>query len=176
MKQMDILPYEIMDSFQDFLLNSVDFENFLNTMSFTNVAPFGSMKQISYIQNPKQQTSIQSFPFISFESTETLDARMQEDGFRWYVDIVIGISDMDADNPNHHQEQTDNVLKYTRLRDIQDFGKKVLEIIASEMRSSGIKGDFDINFGRIQHSTTPTGEFDVMYHLIELELISYKEI
>lgn len=176
MKLMNILPYEIMDSFQEFLLSSAEFETFLNSKGFTNNTSTTTLKQISYIQSPKQQTSISTFPFISFESTEASDSRGQEEGFRWNVDIVIGLEDVTDENPNHNFVKVDNTLKYTKLRDMQDFGKQILETIADEMEISGIKGSFELEFGRIQHSTTPTGEFDVMYHLIELEIISYKEI
>jgi hypothetical protein len=53
---------------------------------------------------------------------------------------------------------------------------EILLAIEEELEITGIKGDFEIIFGKIQQSSTPTGEFDGMYHLIELELVSYKEI
>lgn len=175
MKFMKTKPYEVCDALQQFLLNNENFEIFLNTLGFTNSID-NDYEPINYVHYPKQQTSITTFPFISFEANENIDARAEEDGFRWYVEIVIGLKDITEDNPNHNFTKTDNVLKYTKTRDVQTFGLEILKAIEEEIEISGIKGDFEINFGKISQSTTPTGEFDEMYHLIELELISYKEI
>lgn len=175
MKFMTTKPYEVCDALQQFLLDNQDFEIFLNTLGFTNSID-NDYEPINYIHYPKQQTSITTFPFISFESNENIDARTEEDGFRWYIEIVIGLKDITEDNPNHNFTKIENVLKYTKTRSVQTFGLEVLKAIEEEIEISGIKGDFEINFGKIQQTTTPTGEFDEMYHLIELELISYKEI
>ena len=70
----------------------------------------------------------------------------------------------------------ENIKKFTKTRDVQDMATEILLAIEEELEITGIKGDFEIIFGKIQQSSTPTGEFDGMYHLIELELVSYKEI
>lgn len=176
MKFMETKPYEICNALQQFLLSNADFETFLNTLGYTNNVQNTNLILMNYIHYPKQQTAIATFPFISFESNESIDARAEEDGFRWYVDIVVGIQDITEDNPNHNYTQTDNVLKYNKASQIQDFALEILKAIEEEIEITGIKGDFEINFGKISQSTSHTGEFDEMYHLIELELISYKEI
>lgn len=176
MKFMETKPYEVCDALQQFLLANTNFETFLNTLGYTNDKENTNFALINYIHYPKQQTAIATFPFISFESNESIDARTEEDGFRWYIDIVVGIQDITENNPNHNYTQIDNVLKYNKASQIQDFGLEILKAIEEEIEISGIKGDFEINFGKISQSTSHTGEFDEMYHLIELELISYKEI
>lgn len=176
MKFMETKPYEICDALQEFLSRNEEFEIFLNTLGYTNNIQNTNLTLINYIHYPKQQTAIATFPFISFESNESIDARAEEDGFRWYVDIVVGIQDITEDNPNHNYTQTDNVLKYNKASQIQDLALEILKAIEEEIEITGIKGDFEINFGKISQSTSHTGEFDEMYHLIELELISYKEI
>ncbi len=175
MKFMTTKPYEIVDAIQKFLLDNADYETFLNSLGYTNFID-NLYVPINYIHYPKQQTSIDTFPFVSLESNENIDARQEEDGFRWYIDIVIGVEDITENNPNHAFTETDNILKYTKSSEIQDFGEKILSAIEEEIEISGIKGDFEIIFGKIQQTTSPTGEFDRIYHLIELELISYKEI
>lgn len=176
MKFMETKPYEMCDALQEFLSRNEEFEIFLNTLGYTNNIQNTNLTLINYIHYPKQQTAIATFPFISFESNESIDARAEEDGFRWYVDIVVGIQDITEDNPNHNYTQTDNVLKYNKASQIQDLALEILKAIEEEIEITGIKGDFEINFGKISQSTSHTGEFDEMYHLIELELISYKEI
>lgn len=176
MKFMETKPYEICNALQQFLLSNTDFETFLNTLGYTNDEEKTNFTLMNYIHYPKKQTAITTFPFISFESNESIDARTEEDGFRWYIDIVIGIQDITEDNPNHNYTQTDNVLKYNKASQIQDLALEILKAIEEEIEITGIKGDFEINFGKISQSTSHTGEFDEMYHLIELELISYKEI
>lgn len=176
MKFIKTKPYEICNALQQFLLDNQDFEKFLNTLGYTNDEQKTNFKLINYIHYPKQQTAIATFPFVSFESNEAVDARTEEDGFRWCVDIAIGLEDITDNNPNHNYTETGNVLKYNKASEIQDFASEILKAIEEEIEISGIKGGFDINFGKITQLTTKTGEFDEMYHLIELELISYKEI
>ena len=175
MKLMTVKPYEICDAIQTFLSISQSFESFLNTKGMS-VKKGNIHTPINFIHYPKQQTAISTFPFISLESNENLDLRTNEDGFRWYVDIVIGLKDITEDNPDHQVSVNENIKKFTKTRDVQDMATEILLAIKEELEITGIKGDFEIIFGKIQQSSTPTGEFDGMYHLIELELVSYKEI
>ncbi len=176
MKFMDVKPYEICDAIQNFLLQNKDFETYLNTLGYTNKTDNEALISVNYIHYPKDQLAIATFPFVSFTANENIDARTEEDGFRWFVDIVLGIKDISEDDPNHNFTKNENILKYTKTRVAQDFGNEILKAIEEEIEISGIKGDFEMIFGRIQQMTTNTGEYDEMYHLIELELISYKEI
>lgn len=176
MKFMETKPYEICDALQEFLLRNEEFEIFLNTLGYTNDIENIGFKIMNYVHYPKQQVAISTFPYISFKANESNDIRAEEDGFRWQVEIEIGIEDISEANPNHDYIETNNILKYTKTREIQTLGSEILKAIEVEIEISGIKGDFEINFGKINQLTTNTGEFDEMYHLIEFELISYKEI
>lgn len=178
-KTIETLPYEICDAFQDFLERNTDYETFLNTIGYTNNTSTETLKQVKYVHYPTHKLAIETFPFVSFEALESNDDRQEEDGFSWDVDIVIGLEDIDVNDIDQIDNQktiSDNVTKYTVSRTIQDFGKQIIKAIGEEIEVTGIKGDFEIEFGRISQMTTPTGEFNSVYHLIELKLISYKEI
>jgi hypothetical protein len=178
-KTIDILPYEVSDALQDFLLRNQEFEQYLNDRGYTNTKTDPAFKKVNYIHYPKQTLAIQEFPFVTFEFLESTDNRGRKDGLRWEGTIIIGLKDLDSEDINsvdHEKTVDDNVVKYTANRKAQDLGKKIIETIGEEIEFTGIKGDYEIKFGRIYQETTPTGEFDPVYHMIELELISHKEI
>lgn len=177
-KTLPVKCYEVCDALQTFLLNNADFEQFLNTLGYTNnESP--TLKRVNYVHYPKQTLALKDFPFITIEANESRDERRKDEGFMWNIEIVIGVKDLAEDgwdSQDHEKTVVENVTKYIATRKIQDIAEEVVKAIGEEIEFSGIKGDFEIEFGRISHSTTPTGEFDPVYHLIELELISYKEI
>jgi hypothetical protein len=182
MRTIEILPYEILNAFQDFLSNSSEFETFLNTYGFTNHV--NTFKRVTYIHYPNNLEAIKEFPFISFEAYDAEDKRTIENGFMWTVNILLGIEDKketvediaNFDVLDFEKETNQNVIKYTKSSKAQELVKKIIEIISDEMEISGIKGNFEIEFDTISTSTTATGEQDSMYGGIELNLISYKEI
>lgn len=180
-KIQEILPFEICDAFQNFLSESAEFETFLNTKGYTNKPPVGDLKRISYVHYPKNTLAIDNFPFITLSGYESEDIRTEEDGFRWKIEIEIGVKDlvenMEKAAPADHENVVDeNVKKYTKASEVQEIAKQIIATIGEEIEISGVKSDFNLKFGKIAQSTAYTGEFDPMYHGIELEIISFKEI
>lgn len=178
-KTIETLPYEICNVLQDFLLRSAEFETFLNTLGYTNNESTETLKQVEYYHYHKNVAAIESFPFIHFASYESEDNRTKEDGFGWNVEILIGIKDLDEEDINQRdyvKTVDENVTKYIKSAEIQRIAKEIIKTIGYEIDFTGIQGDFEIEFGRITQLGTRTGEFDPMYHEINFELISYKEI
>jgi len=151
----DLSVYDIQDFCIETLKNSIVFSDFC-------VATIGSSLNFETDSRMDSQDALPVHPYcVAYAGEEQQDLRVSEWGHTYEIGFEFSILDDDIEFI-----VDSDIKKYQATRKLEKVAKKAIEVVKSQMRSSGISGDFELEIVSASGEKSPTGlANDAMYLL-----------